>query len=252
MKISIITPVYNDPRIEHCLESVRGQCGEFKLEHVVVNGGSTDETVEILNTFDDHIDRRIQEPDDGIYDAMNKGIEAMTGDVVGILNADDQYHDDRVLQRVTDRMADGNADACYGDIVYTNSDETVVRYWKSGSFAPKKFYLGWMPPHPTFFVRKEMYETYGVYDLDFLIAADYEFMLRTLLKEDISVEYIDEVLVNMAIGGESNGSLSNIGIALLEVYRAWEKHDLMGRYAGPVFHPLTKLPQYRVKSLLFG
>jgi len=250
--VSIVTPVYNDPRIRNCLASVREQRGAFDVEHVVVDGGSTDETTEVLDAHAADIDRLLRADDDGIYDAMNRGIDAATGDIVGILNADDRYRDDRVLERVTERLTRGDVSACYGDLVYVNDDDTVVRRWQSSAFEPGKFYLGWMPPHPTFFVRRSVYETYGTFDLEFSIAADYEFMLRILLDEAVSVGYIDSVLVEMAIGGESNGSVRNVMVALREVYRAWSKHNSLGRYTGPVLHPLSKLPQYRVRPFLFG
>lgn len=244
MKLSIITPVYNDPRIRYCLESVRQQTGDFELEHIVVDGLSDNETVEILDEYQAHIDCLIRESDDGVYAAMNTGIAHATGDIVGILNADDRYQDDTVLKDVSHAMAMTGADACYGDLVYVNDDDAVVRYWYSGPYKPHKFYYGWMPPHPTFFVRRELYDQYGTFDLDLPIAADYELMLRFLFIHDVSVGYVDRVLVRMAVGGQSNASIWNMTRAIYEMYRAWDKHQMSGRFIAPFLHPLEKVPQY--------
>jgi glycosyltransferase involved in cell wall biosynthesis len=244
MKLTIITPVFNEPRIRQTLESIRSQRDIPDLETIVVDGGSTDETPAIIDEYSDWIDTLISEPDDGVYDAMNKGIKRATGDIVGILNADDRYNDPNVLQRVVETFQKSGADLCYGDLVYVDDSDDVVRYWKSGSYSPKRFYLGWMPPHPTVFVRQDVYEQYGTFDLEFPIAADYEFLLRVLLNEDISTAYIDQVLVRMATGGQSNASVRNIVSANVEVYQAWRKHDLRGGIHVPILKPLRKIPQY--------
>jgi len=244
MKLSIITPVYNDPRLRHSLESIRNQEGIPKPEIVVVDGDSTDQTVDIINEFRDVIDMLVREPDDGIYDAMNKGISHADGDVVGILNADDRYQSPDVLQSVADTFNTSDADLCYGDLVYVDENDAVVRYWKSGAYRPRRFYFGWMPPHPTVFVRKELYEQYGDFNLNFSIAADYELLLRFLLRHDLSATYIDNVLVRMATGGQSNKSVSNIVRANLEVYKAWRKNGLRGGIHVPVLKPLRKVSQF--------
>jgi glycosyltransferase involved in cell wall biosynthesis len=244
MKISIVTPVYNEPRIRQTLESIHSQEDIPELESIVVDGGSTDETTTILNEYADQIDTLISEPDDGTYDAMNKGINRATGDIVGILNADDRYNSSTVLRSVLNGFEQTDADLCYGDLVYVDDNDNVVRYWKSGEYAPRRFYFGWMPPHPTVFVRREVYDTYGTFDLDFPIAADYEFLVRVLLKNELSTTYVDDTLVRMAIGGQSNASVRNIITANLEVYRAWQKHNLRGGFHVPVVKPLRKVPQY--------
>ena len=244
MKISIITPVYNDPRLRSSLQSVQNQKGVTDLEIVVVDGGSTDETTDVLDEFRDVIDVLVSEPDDGLYDAMNKGIRHASGEVVGILNADDRYQDEHILRDVLNTMEDTGAMACYGDLVYVNDSDEPVRYWKSGPYKPKRIYYGWMPPHPTFFVKKEVYEKYGLFDLEYEIASDYELMLRFLLKHGVSTTYVDRTLVRLANGGKSNESISNILRANLEVAKSWRKH---GFQAGPVvgvIKPLRKVPQY--------
>lgn len=244
MKISIVTPVYNDPRVELCLQSVEQQHGDFDLEHIVVDSNSTDETTDILQDYRPQIDVLIREDDDGMYDAINKGIERATGDVIGILNADDRYQDNRVLKDVSNVMNETGVDACYGDLVYVNGQDEIVRYWKSGSYRPYKFYLGWMPPHPTFFVRNDIYEELGSYDTSLPISADYELMLRYLLKNDLSVRYIDRVLVRMALGGMSNSSIKNMLQVIKDMYQAWDKHDQFGKFTGPFLHPVEKVPQF--------
>lgn len=244
MKISIVTPVYNEPRIRQTLESIHSQKDITELESIVVDGGSTDETTAILDEYADQIDTLISEPDDGTYDAMNKGINCATGDLIGILNADDRYNRSDVLQTILSAFSKSDADLCYGDLVYVDDNDDVVRDWRSGEYNPRRFYFGWMPPHPTVFVRREVYERYGTFDLNFRLAADYEFLLRVLLVEGVSAMYVDNTLVRMATGGQSNASVSNIIEGNIEVYRAWQKHDLSAGIQVPAMKPLRKIPQY--------
>jgi glycosyltransferase len=197
---------------------------------------------------------------------MNKGIRLSTGDVIGILNADDFYADERVLEKVADVFANQSVDACYGDLVYVKEqgsrikdrgsrcssqishlgaqDYHVVRYWKSQSFHPDKFYWGWMPPHPTFFVRRSVYEKYGLFNLNHGSAADYEIMLRFLLKHRIKVAYIPEVLVKMRVGGVSNASLENRLKANQMDRKAWEVNGLKPYPWTLWMKPLRKIPQW--------
>ncbi|MXX53349.1 MAG: glycosyltransferase [Dehalococcoidia bacterium] len=249
MKISVITPVFNDSRVARALDSILSQRHDHELEIIVVDAGSTDDTMEILRGYEDRIATLISEPDDGIYDGMNKGVRLATGDVVGILNADDRYADEFVLRDVLETFSDSGTDACYGNLVYVNDNDEIVRYWKSGGHSAGKWYWGWMPPHPTFFVRKNMYEQYGVFDLGFPIAGDYELMLRLLFKERVRVEYLDRVLVRMALGGASNGSIPSIIKANQEVARAWRRNDLNGGFLVPFLKPASKVFQFVGKPL---
>lgn len=242
--ISLITPVYNDSRIQRCIESILQQQDTPPLEMIVVDGGSTDETVDVIASFEDEIDILIQEPDDGIYDAMNKGIDAASGDVVGILNADDRYNDKYVLRDVWQRLTDTGADACYGDLVYVDENDEVIRYWNSGEFTRRRMQLGWMPPHPTLFLRRKLYERYGTFDTSLEIAADYELILRLFMKHEIDVTYLDRVLVRMATGGKSNESVGNIVQSNLEVYRSWQRNGLRGGELVPLCKLLRKVPQF--------
>ena len=247
MKISIVTPVLNDVRVGRTIESVLAQQHKHEVEVIVVDAGSTDGTLAILERYRGRIDVLISEPDQGIYDGMNKGISHATGEVVGILNSDDRYNDPLVLRDVADTFGGDEAvDACYGDMVYIDEAGKLVRSWKAGRNHPAGWYSGWMPPHPTFFVRRQVYEQYGAFDLQYPIAADYELMLRLMLKHKISVKYLDRVMVEMAPGGTSTKSLKNIIKANLEVGRACRRHGLWQMFLVPVLKPFRKLFQLKL------
>jgi glycosyltransferase len=244
MKVSIVTPVYNDTRVGRALDSILAQRFDGEVESIVIDGGSGEETLAVLERYRPSLGLFISERDRGIYDAMNKGILRATGDIVGILNADDRYHDELVLRHVCDAFQDPAVQAVYGDLVYVNGDDQCVRYWRSGVYRRWKFYLGWMPPHPTFFVRRSLYERYGVFKLEFPVAADYEIVLRFLLKHKVRAAYIPRVLVCMSMGGNSNKSLRNIARGNREVLQAWRQNGLAFGYLAPVLKPASKVMQY--------
>ena len=244
MKISIVTPVFNDKRVTRALDSILAQRHGHDLELTVVDAGSTDGTLDVLEAYRNSLSALISEPDKGIYDGMNKGICLVTGEVVGILNADDQYHDTTVLRDVADAFRDDAIEAVYGDMVYADDTGRVSRYWKSGASTPGKWRFGWMPPHPTFFVRRRVYKRHGLFDLDYPIAADYELMLRFMVRHRIATKYINRVLVNMAPGGTSNASLANMVRANREVARAWRRNGLRGGLAVPFLKPARKIFQF--------
>ena len=249
IKISIITAVYNNKKtIKDAIESVLNQTYK-NIEYVIVDGDSKDGTVDIIKQYESKIDKFISEPDNGIYDAMNKGIKLATGDIIGFLNSDDFYASNNVLEKVANEFIDKKVDSVYGDLVYVdNKDITkVVRYWKSKPYKEGFFKKGWHPPHPTFFVKREIYEKYGKFRLEFKIAADYELMLRFLEKHKISTAYIPEVLVKMRAGGTSNKSISNIIKANLECYKAWKINNLKVSPFILVKKPLLKLSQFLKK-----
>jgi len=246
--ISIITATYNVSSTLHdCLESVSGQDAE--VEHILIDGASSDDTMVIVERYRDGLAKVVSEPDAGIYDAMNKGIALATGDVVGILNADDFYANDQVLVKVADAFSDSSVEACYGDLRYVDHRDTgrTVRYWRSGKFSPGKFYWGWMPPHPTFFVRRSVYKRFGGFNLELGSAADYEIMLRFLLKHRLKAVYIPEVLVHMRTGGVSNASLSNRLRANRMDRKAWKVNGLMPKPWTLVMKPLRKVGQWVLK-----
>lgn len=229
MNISIITVTYNCAHVvADCLDSVAGQT-HADVEHVVIDGASTDGTSDVLQAHRDSLAVLVSEPDGGIYDAMNKGITLATGDIIGFLNSDDFYAGHTVLSTVAKVFeSDPTLDACYSDLIYVDLVDTfrTVRYWQSSDSQSNSFAKGWMPPHPTFFVRRSVYERYGVFNLDYRIAADVELMMRFLEFYKIRVRYVPEVWVKMRLGGTTNKSFKNIWIQNQEVLRALKEHNL--------------------------
>jgi glycosyltransferase len=247
MKVSIITSVYNNKdTIEDAIKSVLNQ--NYKnIEYIVIDGGSTDGTTDIIKKYQDKISKFISEPDNGIYDGLNKGIKSATGDVIAFLHSDDVYADDEVIAKVAKVFEKYNCNGVYGDLVYVSkSSDKVIRYWKSGEFSIDKLKKGWMPPHPALFLKKEIYQKYGLFDLNFKIAADYDFMLR-ILKNNPKLIYIPEVLYNMRTGGESNKSLKNIILKSKEDYKALKKNKI-GGINTLIYKNLVKIPQFLKKT----
>lgn len=248
MKISIITATYNSANtIKDTLESV-GKQDHLDIEHIIIDGRSTDNTLSIINRFP-YVSKILSEKDNGIYDAMNKGVRLATGDIIGILNSDDMYTSHRVISKVMRVFEDETIDAVYGDLQYVQQNDIrkVTRTWHAGEFSKKKFYYGWMPPHPTFFVRRKVYEKAGLFNTSLLSSADYEFMLRALLKNDHTVKYIPEVLVKMRTGGISNASLKNRINANKEDRKAWKLNELKPYFFTIPFKPLRKIFQFLSK-----
>jgi len=206
VKVSIVTVCYNSAdTLEDTIASVsRQRCAD--IEHIIVDGGSTDGTRELVARCNGRIAKFVSEPDEGIYDAMNKGIRLARGDIVGFLNADDMYADDRVIAEVAAAVQAGDLDGVYGDLLYVRRDDSskVTRYWKAGPYLPGAFRLGWVPPHPTFFCRRRLFEEYGDYDAFYRIAGDFELMLRLIERHRVPVGYIPRPLVRMRVGGRAN------------------------------------------------
>lgn len=244
---SIVTVVRNNPQVAEAVASVLGQDHAGRLEAIVIDGASTDGTLAALAPLRDRLAHLVSEPDPGIYEAMNKGLRLATGDLVGLLNADDLYQDDQVLSRVARAFEDPAVDLCYGDLVYVRAEDPskILRYWRSGPPRPEAFQWGWMPPHPTLFVRRSVYDRLGLFDTRYRIAADCEFMLRVLLKHRLQAAYIPEVLVRMRAGGASNGSLKGILRANAEYRRAFRDLDLP---CTPLLTPL-KLARHAAQLL---
>ena len=244
MKISVITAVYNN-RYTICdaLDSALSQVG-VDVELVVIDGGSKDGTVNLLHNYSSQLGVMVSERDNGIYDALNKGISHSSGEVIGFLHSDDLFADEQALARVADAFSDPKVDAVYGDLVYVHKDNTdkVIRYWQSGEYSPERLGWGWMPPHPTFYVRRSVYERLGVFDTSFKIAADYDCMVR-FLSRGIRVAYIPETQVKMRVGGESNRSLKNILRKSSEDYRVLRRHGVGGMGA-LVWKNLSKVSQF--------
>ncbi|MBW8015809.1 MAG: glycosyltransferase [Planctomycetes bacterium] len=246
MKISIITVCFNSAAtIEDTIKSVLSQ-DYSDIEYIVVDGKSTDPTLEILAKYRDRISRHISEPDSGIYDAMNKGINLASGSIIGFLNSDDIYANKEVISKVAQVMQTKDIDCCYGDLEYVaeNNPNKIVRRWKSQPYHDSLFRKGWHPPHPTFFVKRSAYYTYGVFDLSYNIGADYELMLRFLQRYNLRTKYIPNILVKMRCGGISNRNLYQIIKANIECYRAWKKNDLKMSPLTIIRKPFSKISQF--------
>jgi glycosyltransferase len=245
--LSIITPSLSSAAVlADCIESVRGQ--RSKCEHILVDGASTDGTMEVAEGYAGHFAYVISESDSGLYAAMNKGIGLATGDIIGILNADDFYASGDTLAVVAAALSDPAVDACYGDLEYVAAEDSsrVVRRWRAGAFGGDRFLNGWMPPHPTLFLRREVYERCGLFREDLGTSADYEFMLRVFVKHGLTAAYIPRVLVRMRTGGASNRSLAARWRANRNDARAWQVNGLRPRPWTLLAKPLRKMGQWWV------
>ena len=246
MKVSIITVCFNSNKtIKDTIESVMSQKYD-NIEYIIVDGGSTDGTLETLAKYRDQISKHISEPDTGIYDAMNKGIKLATGDIVGFLNAGDFYAVETAILQIATSFQENDCEIVYADLEYVaeNNPGKTVRKWKSQPYQSGLFKKGWHPPHPTFFAKKTVFDKYGAFGLSYNIGADYELMLRFLQKYNIKTEYIPHVLVKMRSGGISNKNLYQIIKANIECYRAWRKNGLKVTPLIMLKKPVSKLVQY--------
>ncbi len=244
-KISIITVCYNSAKtIEDTLKSVANQTYN-NIEYIVVDGLSKDNTLEIVSKYKNSISKIVSEKDNGLYDAINKGIKMSTGDVVGIINSDDVLADDHSIEKIARTFKENDCEATYADLIYTDESlSKIVRNWKSRHYKPGLFLSGWMPAHPTFYAQKSLFEKYGYYDTSFKISADYELMLRFMHKHKIKVRYIEQVLVKMRTGGVSNSSIQNRIQANLEDRRAWKINQVRPSFSTLIKKPLQKVLQY--------
>lgn len=229
MKISIITVVYNNEKTISCaINSVLSQSYD-NIEYIIIDGNSSDNTDNIIKSYGSKIGIYISEKDKGIYDAMNKGINLATGDLVGILNSDDLYNDSDVIKDVVARFSENkNLNILYGDLVYVHSEniDKIVRTWHSGSYYPKFFENGNVPPHPALFVKRMVYEKGGLFNLDYKLAADYDFMLRIFKKFGTTSEYLPRLMVRMRLGGATNQSFKNIVDGNKEIIKSWKNNGL--------------------------
>lgn len=244
LKISLITVVYNaGDTIEKCIRSVIGQ-SYTAVEFIVIDGGSTDGSLEIINKFKAHIHILVSEPDHGIYDAMNKGITLASGYIVGTLNADDFFADENVLSAVAQSFIHTNADIVYGNLYYVDFHGRVIRKWLSGQCGNNSFNWGYMPPHPTFYCKRLLFEKYGFYSLEYGSASDYELLVRFMHRFRASSFYLDKVMVKMRIGGISNSSLKNRIHAWRSDYRAMRENGIRFPLLALVLKPARKLGQF--------
>lgn len=249
MKISLITVTYNSSKtLLDTFQSVLNQT-HSDIEYIIVDGASKDNTVSIIKEYEPKFEGRmkwISEPDKGLYDAMNKGIQMATGDVVGILNSDDLFMDDKVLADVAAAF-DVQTDAIFGNLYFVDQEDVnkIVRVWKGSPY--KSFKSGWHPAHPTFYVRRSVYEKYGVFDTTFNVSADFELMLRLIEKHGITTKYLDRYMVRMRMGGESTGSIKNIIRGNKNIFRAFKKNEIKVSPLYPVYRLLPKI----IDKLLF-
>ncbi len=250
MKCTIITVSYNAvDTIESTIKSVLSQ-DYNDIEYIIIDGNSSDGTKEIIFQFESKISKWISEKDNGIYDAMNKGIQLATGDIIGILNADDLYSSNDIVSKVVQQFNRSNADALYGDLKYVlkNDITKTIRFWKSGEYSDGKFLYGWMPPHPTFFVKKNTYNQLGLYRTDMPSAADYELMLRFIHVNKVKLTYLPELITIMREGGVSNKSLMNRWKANRDDLRAWQVNNVKPNPFTLILKPLSKLIQFVFKN----
>ncbi len=246
MKVSILTVSYNSQKtIEDTIKSVLQQ-DYPNIEYIIVDGNSSDSTMDTIAKHSSGISKVISEPDKGIYDAMNKGVNLATGDLIGILNSDDFYASDNVISQVVELISKEGTDSLYADLVYVDAENTekVTRKWVSGKYKHGKFKWGWMPPHPTFFVKKSVYEKFGTFNTELKSAADYEFMLRVLHKEKTSVSYLPKLTVRMRAGGVSNASFKHRIRANKEDRKAWELNGIQPYFFTLFLKPIRKIFQF--------
>lgn len=250
MKVSIITICFN--AVEHIDETIRSVViQEHKnIELIVVDGGSSDGTREKIDRYRELITHYISEPDKGIYDAMNKGLALATGDIVGFVNAGDMIARYDVVSRVVKEFETKGVDAVYGDAIMVDPEDITIvkRFWKGGKFKKEKFKKGWMPPHLGTYIKRSVYEQHGYFNTDLKVAADYELLLRFFYRKEVSIVYMNRVLVRFRLGGASNASLKHIWKANREVYESWRMNGLKVSPTIMIQKPLRKVKQYFQKS----
>ena len=246
MKVSIITVTYNSANyLEDCINSIIRQ--DYRnIEYIIVDGGSSDGTLDIIKKFSPHISKWISEEDNGMYDALNKGMELASGDVVGILNSDDVLASADVISQIVKCFEQNNVDSLYGDLVYVDPFDLqkVLRFWKGEMYKRKRFKYGWMPAHPTFYIRRDLIERFGGYESHYFTAADYEFMARYLYNHRISSYYLPKLIVKMRAGGASNQSIYSRLRANRRDYLAMKKNNIPFPLIVSILKPLIKMPQF--------
>ena len=246
MKISLITVTYNSARyLQNAIQSVYNQ-DYSDIECIIVDGGSTDATLSIIQQNSSCISKWISEKDNGMYDAINKGMKMATGEVIGILNSDDMLASKDVISKIATCFKAHKVDSVFGDLLYVDAEETskIHRFWKGMTYNRRSFNFGWMPAHPTFYVRREIVEQLGGYETHYFSASDFELMTRYLYKHRISSHYLSEMIVKMRKGGMSNGSFKKRFRANRRDYLALKRNEVPFPFIVSLIKPLRKLPQY--------
>ncbi|MFO8052420.1 MAG: glycosyltransferase family 2 protein [Candidatus Omnitrophota bacterium] len=250
MKVSIITATKNQGHfLESNLQSIKEQ-NYSNIEHIIVDSCSDDQTKEIVGKNREKINKYICEEDQGIYEGINKGIKAASGDIIAVLNVDDIYVDEQVISDVVRSFKENDTDSVYGDLVYVDKEniDKVTRYWRAGLGDRAKISVGWMPPHPALFIKKEIYQEYGCYNTDFKISADYEIILRFLYMHRITMSYMHRLCVKMRIGGVSNRSLFSMLKKSYEDYKACKIYGIKKPRRVVAWKNFQKLPQFLKKN----
>ena len=246
MKVSLITVTYNSEKyLTQCINSVRLQ--DFSdIEYIIIDGSSSDGTINIIRNNADVITKWHSEEDDGMYDAINKGMKMATGDIIGILNSDDMLASKDTISNIVRCFKQNAIDSLYGDLVYVDEENTgrIYRYWKGTDYKRKAFQWGWMPAHPTFYVRREVVQQLGGYETHFYSAADFEFMTRYLYKHRISSFYMPELIVKMRKGGMSNCGWQRRLRANRRDYLALKRNGVPFPFIASIVKPVRKLPQF--------
>ncbi len=247
MKVSVITAVLSNRRyLSDAIESVLGQT-HADIEYIIVDGGSTDGTIELVQSYGDKIDKFISEKDKGVYYALNKGIAMASGEVIALLHSDDFYVNRFVISQVVEAFEQQKCDAVYSNLYYVsnNNKDKIIRTWNAGIYKQDSFYYGWMPPHPAFFAKREVYQKYGAFNTELKFAADYELMLRFILKRHIHICYLPKYFIKMRVGGASNRSMGNRLKANIEDRKAWKINQMKPRLFTLLLKPFSKIFQYR-------
>jgi glycosyltransferase len=232
MKISIVTCALNSSStINKSIKSVQKQTYK-NIEHLIIDGGSTDDTLRVVKKIKDKKLILLSSLDNGFYDALNKGIKFTTGNIVGVLHSDDFYRSNNVIEIIADIFEQTKADIVYGDLIYVKKEHPFkpIRYWRAGHYSKEKLFKGWMPPHPTVFLKKKIFDQIGFYKVNYKISADYDFLVRLFNRKNINQVYVPKVLVNMRIGGMSNRSFKNLIIKSFEDYQIIKKNKIGGLF----------------------
>jgi glycosyltransferase involved in cell wall biosynthesis len=247
MKVTIITVTLNSAKfLEDCIRSIISQ--DYKdIEHIIIDGQSTDGTLDIIKKYEDHIAYWVSEKDPGMYDAINKGMHKATGDIIGTLNSDDVLASTNVISEIVKTFDEKKVDAVYGDLVYVDQQniDKIVRVWKGGNYNRSKFRYGWMPAHPTFYFKRELLDKFGYYETHYFSASDYEFMARYLYYFRVSASYVSKLIVKMRTGGMSNITLKQRLRANRRDYLAMKRNRIPFPFLVSMLKPLIKLHQYK-------
>lgn len=245
MKVTIITATYNSSEtIIDTLKSLEQQTYD-DIEYIIVDGASKDDTLDVIRQHCTRVSKIISEPDKGIYDALNKGVQAASGDIIGFLHSDDFFAYSGAVSDLVSTIQENQSQAVYSDLAYVSKEDTskTIRFWKSGEYNRNKLRNGWMPPHPTFYMKRELYQSFGLFNLRFRISADYDSLLRYLWSNNISMSYLPEVSIKMRVGGASNRSLKNIYIKTCEDIQALKNNNISWPRA-LLIKNISKIPQF--------